>query len=336
MDGPWVTPYETDNEGEILLDDDNNPIVDQDKLNRYQYNGKELTEDLGLNWNDYGARWYDPAIARWNAVDPLAEKQVAYSPFNYVFGNPTRFKDPTGLIGEDATSNIPIRFTGDAAKSFYQYLTQAMKNSGEGSNNKNDPPESLVSAYSKALEALADARAEDIIGLFDQYSESYGSFRVSENVSGFKFDGRIIGNNEYSYKNVTLNIDGQEVTVDEIIFLAGPQEFNVVTGVKDYVANIAGTMSGIEGPVYQVMGRLGSKRIKLQTGYEIPSDGLGRVNKGFIIARGQNHTNVEKVLYKRTERQVIEHINKRYSNGGQRSKLLNWLYDRQALKRPRP
>ncbi len=27
--------------------------------NRYQYNGKELNGDFGLNWNDYGARWYE-------------------------------------------------------------------------------------------------------------------------------------------------------------------------------------------------------------------------------------------------------------------------------------
>lgn len=29
--------------------------------NQYRYNGKELNEDFGLGWYDYGARWYDPA-----------------------------------------------------------------------------------------------------------------------------------------------------------------------------------------------------------------------------------------------------------------------------------
>ena len=47
------------------------------QVNAYQYNGKELNEDFGLNWNDYGARWYDPAVARWTGVDPLADSYAA-------------------------------------------------------------------------------------------------------------------------------------------------------------------------------------------------------------------------------------------------------------------
>ncbi len=63
---------------------------------KYQYNGKEFDDDLGLNWNDYGARFYDAAIGRWNSVDPSSEKQETVTGYHYVYNNPVKSTDPDG------------------------------------------------------------------------------------------------------------------------------------------------------------------------------------------------------------------------------------------------
>lgn len=142
MDGPWAKQYqkeETDEDGngvlDPILDEEGNPVVDQEKLNRYQFNGKELTEDLGLNWNDYGARWYDPTVGRWNAVDPLAEEFYEWSPYNYTVNNPINYTDPDGRLPVPIVTGI-IGGVGGAIFGFFKGkgvpLKQRFKNAGKG------------------------------------------------------------------------------------------------------------------------------------------------------------------------------------------------------------
>ncbi len=66
--------------------------------NKYQYNEKELNVDFGLNWNDHGARNYDPSIGRWCGADRFSSAYVTSSPYAYVENNPVRYMDINGLF----------------------------------------------------------------------------------------------------------------------------------------------------------------------------------------------------------------------------------------------
>jgi len=68
------------------------------KVNRYLYNGKENQTDHNFDMYDYGARFYDPAIGRWNVVDPYSDLYASYSNYSYVINNPINAVDPDGRL----------------------------------------------------------------------------------------------------------------------------------------------------------------------------------------------------------------------------------------------
>ena len=95
----------------------------------YKYNGKELDKMHGLNTYDYGARQYNPITARWDRMDPLAEKDPAISPFVYCRDNPMNAIDPDG--------KQPVKYIDSNGKKHISWtvviLVQAQK---EGASHK--------------------------------------------------------------------------------------------------------------------------------------------------------------------------------------------------------
>jgi len=73
----------------------------------YKYNGKEFDSKKGLNWHDYGARFYDAALGRWHVVDPLNETNYT-SGYSYCLNNPSRYIDVMGL-DTISVNNLPER-----------------------------------------------------------------------------------------------------------------------------------------------------------------------------------------------------------------------------------
>ena len=65
-------------------------------LQNYLFNNKEQQDELGLAWQDYGARFYDPSIGKWLTVDPKSGKFDMWSPYSFSADNPVLLTDPDG------------------------------------------------------------------------------------------------------------------------------------------------------------------------------------------------------------------------------------------------
>jgi hypothetical protein len=85
---------------------------------------------------------YDAALGRWHVVDPIAEKYVAWSPYQYVMNNPVKFLDPNG---EGAA--IPY-VDKDGNKQIYLYFGD-----GNPANSQGPPPDAFSRAVVEAYKS---------------------------------------------------------------------------------------------------------------------------------------------------------------------------------------
>ena len=116
----------TDADGEVLERNDYSGFGKRlassaGSANRYRFSGKEEQGFAGVPWQDFGARMYDPDLARWTTPDPLAEKYPGISPYVYCNSNPVNFVDPDGEAWETAWDVLNVVY--DVGAAVYNHVT---------------------------------------------------------------------------------------------------------------------------------------------------------------------------------------------------------------------
>jgi|GEM_PF-6369517 len=186
----------------------------------YKYTGKEIDNETGLYY--YGARYYDPSVSQFMGVDPLADSpaNISFSPYTYVWNNPTNAIDPDGRHGEwikEEDENGNVVYTaqeGDSAKSLEEQhgvsfdVGNAIIQMLFGENLPNGTPEGRSNIHPGDKIALYVANMEPsqseesrggLMGwfrdLFDDNSSNTGGFAIfaKGSRSGWDLEGRPVG-----------------------------------------------------------------------------------------------------------------------------------------------
>ncbi|MBR2135672.1 MAG: hypothetical protein IJ855_05580, partial [Bacteroidales bacterium] len=94
---------------------------------RLLYNGKELQIIAQTRLIDYGARQYDPTIARWNGIDLISEDFFFLSSFVFTNNNPICFIDENGLKWDESSKKEADRLQREIINQIRKCFNQAVE-----------------------------------------------------------------------------------------------------------------------------------------------------------------------------------------------------------------
>jgi len=108
----------TDEQGRVVWRKSYTPYgqpIDPAAPNEPGYTGKFEEPDLGIQ--NFGARWYDPRIGRFLAIDPAGfdpQNPQSFNRYAYANNNPYKYVDPDGRAAETALDVVSLGLSANA------------------------------------------------------------------------------------------------------------------------------------------------------------------------------------------------------------------------------
>jgi RHS repeat-associated protein len=145
-----------------------------------------LQTELGLDWYDYGFRFYDPAIGRFPSVDPISSDFPHVSPFNYAENRPIDGIDLWGLQWSSVhdkktntttfTVNLKVKNSADLTESEVYATAFAIASQVEESFTGEDKEtgEKFVTKVSIDFDSEVNEETDFYLNFVDEVENSKG------------------------------------------------------------------------------------------------------------------------------------------------------------------